>query len=384
MKLTFCLIILSIILAIMSLVSCIRLNDHTVGLVNRIAFVVSEKNTPGSYIVTIKYDGSGLIKLSRYIGLSSHNNNIWSKNGKMVYIEGDFTNQLIWLSIINGDNTEQRRLLNVDNLDLDSMCISNDGKKALISYMTTRIIEGSFEGSTHKKEVRGSAFDEIDTMTGEVKRLIDLDNIYVGNAAYSLDGSQIAFYGFTIEPHTNLDIFVMNADGNNLRRLTHNQYDINHFETPQWSPDGSKILYGLETQNIDGITQYDDLFVVDIGTGNTKNLTDSLYVNDAEARWSPDGKQIAFTSGNESMPSAMYIMDADGSNMRKISSSISQPSWSPSGRYIVGLERVYDKTTSQLRVSGIMKMDLKTGNTMMIFQTRKEYMTMDYPIWLGN
>lgn len=63
---------------------------------------------------------------------------------------------------------------------------------------------------------------------------------------------------------------------------------------------------------------------------------------------SPDGKQIAFTRGSSSGSHrcALWIMDADGSNERKLSEGRTRrfdhgrvaPSWSPDGRWIVYVE----------------------------------------------
>ena len=57
--------------------------------------------------------------------------------------------------------------------------------------------------------------------------------------AWSPDGEKIAF---SSNPDGNGDIFVMDADGSNIRRLTHTP-DGEQF--PSWSPDGEQIVFAL-------------------------------------------------------------------------------------------------------------------------------------------
>jgi TolB protein len=77
-----------------------------------------------------------------------------------------------------------------------------------------------------------------------------------GEPAWSPDGAQLAFargqHGVATET---VDLYVANADGSGLRRLTHARAGVvNHH--PSWSPDGHSIVYigqrGLYTINVNG------------------------------------------------------------------------------------------------------------------------------------
>jgi hypothetical protein len=76
------------------------------------------------------------------------------------------------------------------------------------------------------------------------------------------------------------------------------------------------------------------------GSGSTA-LTDAHTPN-YDPKWSPDGKQIVFTSmrtGN----SDIFVMDADGGNVRRLTewgAGDFDPSWSPDGRQIVWVRQV--------------------------------------------
>ena len=82
-------------------------------------------------------------------------------------------------------------------------------------------------------------------------------------------------------------------------------------EVPRWSPDGRKIVF---MTNRDGNFE---IYVMDADGRNQKRLTQNVY-NDRFPSWSPDGKHIAYSSTATAAsfalpsPSAIFVMDADG------------------------------------------------------------------------
>jgi len=67
--------------------------------------------------------------------------------------------------------------------------------------------------------------------------------------------------------------------------------------------------------------------------GNVVNLTNSPSVNLAPA-WSPDGTKIAFHSNRDPTGFAVWVMNADGTNLQEISPAnppCELPSWTPDG-----------------------------------------------------
>jgi dipeptidyl aminopeptidase/acylaminoacyl peptidase len=104
---------------------------------------------------------------------------------------------------------------------------------------------------------------------------------------------------------------------------------------PQVSPDGARVLYSVATPDLGANRTVRDVWIVTIATGETHNLTHNG--RDGGARWSPDGKTIAFLStranGNQ-----IYLIDADGSGdprqLTSFSSDVDNIVWSPDGRSI--------------------------------------------------
>jgi Tol biopolymer transport system component len=157
--------------------------------------------------------------------------------------------------------------------------------------------------------------------------------------AWSPDGSQIAFVGVNDNYGTgaasgfgNSDIYAMNRDGSNVRRLT---TDPKVDEWPQWSPDGSRILYdnaGAEPLDF-GFSPTTELWTVPAAGGAPSRLTRNS-VSDEMATFSPDGTQIALFRDR-----GIWVMQADGSDARQIDGADGfTPRWSPDGTKIAFLQ----------------------------------------------
>ena len=98
------------------------------------------------------------------------------------------------------------------------------------------------------------------------------------------------------------DIYVMNADGSGVVRLTDN--DSSDLD-PAWSPDGGRIVFVSDRDN--DVEKY-DIYVMNADGSGVEQLTDGCG-NNAPA-WSPDGDRIGFTSRGD-----IYVMNADGSGV---------------------------------------------------------------------
>ena len=122
------------------------------------------------------------------------------------------------------------------------------------------------------------------------------------------------------------EIYVMNADGSAVTKLTDNP---NKDWWPSWSPDGRRIVFNSDR---DGDQE---VYVMNADGSGLAQLT-SNSASDWFAKWSPDGRQITFASTRDG-DHEIYVMNADGSGLTRLTDNSETdwlPSWSPDGRRI--------------------------------------------------
>ena len=151
--------------------------------------------------------------------------------------------------------------------------------------------------------------------------------------AWSPDGGRIAFA--RAGDSGSCGIYVMNADGSSVERLTTACGDI----TPTWSPDGQRILFGKWT--LESLAT--GIYVMNADGSGVTRLTESIQ--DEYPAWSPDGRTIAFNRTYEPWEgdwfTQVFVMNADGTDIRRLTPAIggqfaeSGPSWSPDGSRIL-------------------------------------------------
>ena len=168
--------------------------------------------------------------------------------------------------------------------------------------------------------------------------------------SWSPDGTKIIFAS---DRSGNMDIWVMDSDGGNLKQLTTSE---NSDFDPAWSPDGTKIAF---TSTRSG--NY-DIWVMDSNGGNYEQLTSSSALSRSPT-WSSDGKRIAYFHDFD-----IWVMDSDGRNMEQLTTHEAvdyAPSWNPIGNEIAFV-------SDRLGNDDIWVIDVERGN-------KKELTTIQVP-----
>ena len=156
-----------------------------------------------------------------------------------------------------------------------------------------------------------------------------------------LDNTRIAFMS-TRNVDWDPEIYLMNPDGEQIRQLTDEpKYD----GEPAWSPDGKRITF-VSYRDLKQIPERGvirgEIYVMNADGINPINLTRSVDRAERVSTWSPDGKQIAFTSaelfdGHTLVNSDIFVMDIDGGdpiNLTNHNALDQTPDWSPNGNWI--------------------------------------------------
>lgn len=134
----------------------------------------------------------------------------------------------------------------------------------------------------------------------------------------------------------NFEIYTINDDGSDLKRLTNSKYDD---LKPQWSPDGSKIMYLSKKRSKTAI------MVMNRDGSGQRRLVDEC-APEYQPLWSPDSSQILFVARSHSQY-RIYTVNADGSNLvclTEFGVEGTEPSWSPDGSRILYIERFQKDT----------------------------------------
>jgi len=159
----------------------------------------------------------------------------------------------------------------------------------------------------------------------------------IAYASWSPDGKRIVFHA---KKNNNSDIYVMDLDGSNLKRLTYNVED-DFF--PTFSPDGKEILFVSYKRT--SYPQYNGLRIWIMnsdGTNQREIKTPYPYGQHDFASWSPDGKKIIYSVQGTNDGCSICIINKDGTQPTTLvrRSSLDNhdgyfPFWSPDGSKVL-------------------------------------------------
>ncbi len=234
----------------------------------KIAFNSSRDGDFDIYVMAA--DGSDVQRLTRYRGFDGYP--AWSPDGNQIFFVRDTDppatgpvyppsgNQRMYFMDSDGSNERLTEFTRRSRL-------SPDGERI--------VFVENFDG-----------FSEISVMDSDgsnVQQLTHTPGRDAWNQApkWSPDGQKIVFDSTR---DGNFEIYVMDADGSNVQRLTHNDKTD---ARPAWSPDGQRIVFSSSrdgSSDKPNVSAEREIYVIDADGGNVDRLTSNNYY-DGHADW---------------------------------------------------------------------------------------------------
>ena len=204
----------------------------------------------------------------------------------------------------------------------------------------------AFQRFVNPQDEENSQIFSVSRPGAKARRLTSGGNGF--NPDYSPDGERIVFerrFGGMMPDA----IFTMEADGSSpaVVRTTCVADPCLGDSSPAWAPDGNRLVF----ERAFGPIVQDNAAGLDLVTANVDGSNEQVILHfrsleaqgkePHDAQWSPDGTRIAVNILNiKAKPrngSAIYVLDADGSDLRRITPfrlNAGNPDWSPDGRRI--------------------------------------------------
>lgn len=259
----------------------------------------------GQQIYFVDSEGRGARQLRTRVKSCSEPE--WSPDGRWILFRGGRD-----LYLIRPDGAELRRLTDT-RAGEQSAAWSPDG--ARIVYQ--RSVPGP--GAP-------TAIWMLTLKGGKVERLTR-DALGAHSPSWSPDGSRIVFVSQNSKHGYGLELWMMNADGSDQHRVFPALRDASG---PVWAPTGYRLLF----------TDGNRLYVMDALRGHPRalvTLTANAYGEREQPspEWSPDGSKIVFNQLNRYGRSEIWVVNADGTNLRRLTTPPSgvihdsDPSWQP-------------------------------------------------------
>jgi hypothetical protein len=236
----------------------------------------------GSSLVTENVDGSNRKTVIDSSSGTSPAEPAWSADGTRIAFS-DKRGGTGGIKIVNADGTGLTPV--TSDVNDGEPTWSPDGRRLAFVHVSAgrrRLVTANLDGSG------------LTVVTPTLERDVD-------DPEWSPDGSRLTFSDFA-------DIYVVNADGSNLRSLTSGPTEPARADNPSWSPDGTRIAYSYAINSVKVV-----------GADGSGAATIVANLGEVwELSWSPDGQKIAFINDAAGpLQEELFVVNPDGTGLTR-------------------------------------------------------------------
>jgi Tol biopolymer transport system component len=249
-------------------------------------------------------------------------NPVWSADGSYLYFASDRGGSMnLWrvpMDPETGRSVGDPEAVTTPSRYVNGLAIPREGKKIV------------FVSSDYRSNIQRLAFDPDRERVAGGPYPVTRGTVESGACNLSPDGQWIVYTTYRGQE----DLFVIQADGTNLRRLTNDRYKD---RGPSWSPDGNRIAFYSDRGG-----NYQIWAINRDGSGLRQLTTTSGGTAWFFPRWSPDGSRLAAT---EFRSAAIFALTGGAASSPEILPKLEGGTffvsgWSPDGKKLIGGQMV--------------------------------------------
>jgi TolB protein len=259
----------------------------------------------------------------------------WSPDGSLLVFHRSVPNRPFALYTIKPDGSDLTRLsppCSTPGENVETRCEDGawgrflpDGKRVVYTRATGKVRHfPNWDQIQHSDIV-------VRDVNGANPRVLIRSRPYAGDyesPVFSPDGSRFVYVRsnspLAVPPMTHA-LFVAAADGSRQRRLT--PWSLDAGDNPDWSPNGKLIVFRSPSSSFEGSQVY---VIRPDGTGLRQLTRFKPGTSVLSYSFSPDGKWIAFSKSGRGGEPDIFVMRANGTGIRPVTQSSlwdSAPDW---------------------------------------------------------